>query len=532
MAQTEIAPPTATPTETPTARPTPSPTPIATGTCAARFDNGGPKSTWAFFGSDDKLSYRAIDSRGDKIVDFSHAGYGGGGVPLPAAPVAETLGPSGGDDTAAIRAALTRVSGLPLVNGFRGAVRLGRGTWRVTGPLEINQSGIVLRGSGSGPTGTVINLSGTPFRFIEVTGGGSATTSNAVSITDPYVPSGALSFDVSSAAGFDVGDTVYVQRTVTSPWIHFMDMDTLVRNGKPQTWISPGTVMNADRRIAAISGNHVTLDVPMTDSIDSKYLKPPGGQLVKYSWPGRISNVGLEGLRILAPPQGPSLRDPKFQLFSMDAVVDAWVKDVYFKDCVDCTSISRGAKRVTIEDVTIEHTGAVSAAPYPADFSLSGTQVLAHRFQSLNARNVYTVVTQASVTGPIAVLNYRSSEQKGVEPHQRWAVGMLFDNIDVDGDLSLMNRGYYGSGHGWTVGWAVAWNTTADRYIVQRPPGTLNWSIGGSGEVHDQARPGRSAPIEPRGEFESHDTKVSPSSLYLAQLCSRLGPQAVANIGY
>jgi hypothetical protein len=514
--------------------PAPTATPAAapTGTCAARFDNGGPRSTWAFFGADDKLSYRAIDSRGDKIIDFSHAGYGGGGVRLPAVPVAETLGPSGGDDTAAIRTALTRVSALPLVNGFRGAVRLGPGTWRVTGPLEINQSGVVLRGSGSGPTGTVINLSGTPFRFISIMGSGSATTSNAVSITDPYVPSGALSFNVSNAAEFNVGDTVYVQRTVTSPWIHLMDMDTLVRGGKPQTWISPGTVMNADRRIAAISGNHVTLDVPLTDSIDSTYLNPPGGRLVKYSWPGRISNVGLEGVRILAPPGGTSLREPKFQFLSMDAVVDAWVKDVHFKDCVDCTSVSRGAKRVTIEDVTIQHTGAVSAAPYPADYSLSGTQVLAHRFKSLNARNVYTVVAQASVTGPIAVLNYQSTDQKGVEPHQRWAVGMLFDNIDVDGDLSLMNRGYYGSGHGWTVGWAVAWNTTADRYIVQRPPGALNWSIGGAGEVHDRARPGRSDPIEPRGEFESHGTKVSPSSLYLAQLCSRLGPQAVANIGY
>ncbi|HEY2942733.1 MAG TPA: hypothetical protein VGN09_09900 [Vicinamibacteria bacterium] len=515
-----------------TAGPTATPAATPGGTCAARFDNGSPKSTWAFFGANDKLSYRAIDSRGDTIVDFSHAGYGGGGVRLPAVPVAETLAPSGGDDTAAIRGALTRVSTLPLVKGFRGAVRLGPGTWRVTGPLSIDQSGVVLRGSGSGPTGTVINLGGTPFRFISITGSGSATTSNAVSITDPYVPSGARSFDVSSAAGFDVGDTVYVQRTVTSPWIHFMDMDTLVRGGKPQTWISPGTVINTDRRIAAISGNHVTLDVPLTDSIDSTYLSPPGGRLVKYSWPGRISNVGLEGVRIVAPPQGTSLREPRFQLSSMDAVVDAWVKDVYFKDCVDCASVSRGAKRVTIEDVTIQHTGAVSDAPYPADFSLSGTQVLAHRCTSLNARNVYTVVAQASATGPIVVLNYRSTEQKGVEPHQRWAVGMLLDNIDVDGDLNLMNRGYYGSGHGWTVGWAVAWNTTAHRYIVQRPPGALNWSIGGSGAIHDQARPGRAAPIEPRGEFELHGTKVSPWSLYLAQLCSRLGPQAVANIGY
>jgi hypothetical protein len=36
----------------------------------------------------------------------------------------------------------------------------------------------------------------------------------------------------------------------------------------------------------------------------------------------------------------------------------------------------------------------------------------------------------------------------------------------------------------------------------------------------------------PPGTFDSHGTPVFPSSLYLAQLCERLGPQALANIGY
>jgi len=31
---------------------------------------------------------------------------------------------------------------------------------------------------------------------------------------------------------------------------------------------------------------------------------------------------------------------------------------------------------------------------------------------------------------------------------------------------------------------------------------------------------------------DSHGTPVAPSSLYLAQLAERLGPQAVKNIGY
>jgi hypothetical protein len=83
-----------------------------------------------------------------------------------------------------------------------------------------------------------------------------------VAITSGYVPSGASSFTVSSAAGFAVGNTVIVERPVTADWVHFMDMDTLVRDGQPQTWLGTSTRIRSDRVIKAISGNQVTLDVP------------------------------------------------------------------------------------------------------------------------------------------------------------------------------------------------------------------------------------------------------------------------------
>ena len=63
-------------------------------------------------------------------MDFSHAGYMGGGVAIPTVPVAVTIGPSGGDDTQAIQAAIDMVSRMPLVNGFRGAVLLRPGAYR------------------------------------------------------------------------------------------------------------------------------------------------------------------------------------------------------------------------------------------------------------------------------------------------------------------------------------------------------------------------------------------------------------------
>ena len=38
------------------------------------------------------------------------------------------------------------------------------------------------------------------------------------------------------------------------------------------------------------------------------------------------------------------------------------------------------------------------------------------------------------------------------EPHHRWSSGVLYDNISVEGPgayLAVLNRGNFGSGHGW-----------------------------------------------------------------------------------
>lgn len=68
-------------------------------------ETAGPYSQWLRPNAEGKLAY-ATTPTGDHIVDFSYAGYRGGGVALPAAPVAETLTPSGADDTAALQSAL------------------------------------------------------------------------------------------------------------------------------------------------------------------------------------------------------------------------------------------------------------------------------------------------------------------------------------------------------------------------------------------------------------------------------------------
>ena len=108
------------------------------------------RSKWVYPDAKGRLQYTA-DARGNRIMDFSHAGYKGGGVRIPDVRVARTVKPVAGDNTAQIQAAIDEVSKLaPDANGFRGAVLLERGTYDVAGSLRIAASGVVLRGSGSG----------------------------------------------------------------------------------------------------------------------------------------------------------------------------------------------------------------------------------------------------------------------------------------------------------------------------------------------------------------------------------------------
>src|SRR2546428_861 len=84
-------------------------------------------------GADGKLVYE-IDKFGNRIPDFSHAGYKGGGVAIPEVSPRVTVSAAGGDARVRIQAAIDFVSTLPAdAEGLPGAVLLGRGRTRLSG---------------------------------------------------------------------------------------------------------------------------------------------------------------------------------------------------------------------------------------------------------------------------------------------------------------------------------------------------------------------------------------------------------------
>lgn len=506
-------------------------------TAAGATHSLAAESEWVHPGPNGKLVYKTTPS-GDRIMDFSFAGYMGGGVALPSVPVKQTVKPSGGeDDTAMIQTAIDAVSAMPPENGFRGAVLLASGMFPCSRTITISASGVVLRGSGNqGAARSTIKMRGRPHLAIAVRapGGRREDQTDGFSaaqtvIADAYVPSGSLSFTVVDITGFAVGDTIAIRRPVTQAWIKFMQMDDLVRDGRPQTWIRAGTATTTERRIAAIKDKTITLDVPLSDSFDARYLNPPGTAVVKMRAPLRVSQVGIEDLHIESPPQAIPHTQPHFTALRITGE-NCWARDVLIEETMN--SVAVGGRHITLQRVTVNRKALHQGSSRPAEFAPNASDVLLDRCSS-TADNVWYVATGGGQAGPIVLLNCTFNGNGRAESHQRWSTGTLYDNCQVPGGgIELRNRGAMGSGHGWSMGWGVVWNCTAKDYIVQNPPGAVNWLIGSIGQNKLAPRPFGSRANLPEGIIDSHGVPVTPRSLYLSQLAQRLGPQAVKNIGY
>jgi hypothetical protein len=505
-------------------------------------------SEWVYYDAGHRLQYKTLPD-GDRIMDFSTAGYEQGAAPIPEVPVQVTLGPSGGDDTGRIQGAIEQVSKLgPGPNGLRGAVLLLPGAYSIGGSLAIQTSGVVLRGSGSGASpesSTVMTLRSAkkpyPLFVLGARDERPKKKGHVHHITDGYVRSGFNTLHLDSTAGLEVGDRVIITRPVTPRWVAFMGMDDSGCGSarKKPCWIESGSErLRTDRTITAMAGDQITLDAPMSDSIDSRYCGSGAATLEAYTFPGRISQVGVERVRAIAPAIETLVPgDATYQLAVARAVENAWVRDLTAQDTQHSVVIGEFSKQVTVQGVQITHTVEQAArnrgAMFEEFYISSATQVLMENLADTADKTLF-FSTSAQTQGPNVL---RDSEFTGnnsrVEPHQRWATGLLVENTHIRNNprstskipntINLCDRGRYGSFHGWAIGWGVVWNCSADRFTIQAPPGSQNWCIGCRGTQEKKAAPGGGSKKLPQGAIDARDETVTPLSLYAAQLEDRLG---------
>ncbi len=474
-----------------------------------------------------QLVYHA-DAQGNRVPDYSFAGYRGGGAAIPDVPVRVTVPivPGGGassDATARIQAAIDYVSGLPADrDGIRGAVLLEKGRYPIGSALKIRASGVVLRGQGDGEDGTVLFATGIDRRtLIQVAGVHDSVTEGPQTITDNYVPVNATIVHVPNASALHVGEEVEVRRPSTKEWIDYIGMFQFP--GRPNSgdfrfsWKAGKFDLFWDRKISGISGDAVTLDAPLTSVLDKKYT---AATIAKLSWPGRVSEAGIENLRCESEmdPARPLDEDHAWMAIGMESVQDAWVRQVtsvHFAS--SCVSLLETCNRITVEDCRSLAPVSEIGGYRRMAFYTAGQRCLFLRCRSEEGWHDFGVGYES--TGPTAVVN---CDAKGSHDFsgtvESWASGVLLDQLMIpDNTIKLDNREIWDQGVGWTAAGCTIWNCQASQVYLRTPPGEHNWGLGVWG-VQVGA-----------GQWEVVNEWVDPDSLYLEQLKERLGDSAVKN---
>jgi hypothetical protein len=448
------------------------------------------------------------------VPDFSHCGYAGGDQPIPNVPVRVVVAPAKGDETARIQKAIEQVAGLkPDADGLRGAVLLLQGRHEVLGGLQITNSGVVLRGQGMGANGTVLAAAGQDRRtLVRIAGRDDITiqTNPGWQIADDYVPVGATSFHLQNAIGLKPGDLIHLVRPSTKEWINQL--------GMTEFWHAGSYDLTWDRVIQKVDGNRVTVDAPITTAIESKF---GGGRVETYSWPGRISQVGVENLRLESTfdPSNPRDENHSWMAITLENAEDSWVRQVAFEHFPgSAVAVYESCKWATVEDC-------LSLAPVSEiggwrrnTFFTSGQLILFLRCWAEHGHHDFA--TGFCAAGPNAFVQCEATLPYGDSgPIASWASGVLYDNVRIDGNgLSLKNRGADGEGAGWSAANSVLWQCDASQICCANPPGAQNWAFGSWGEFAGD------------GIWRSSNDHVRPDSLFVAQVSDRLGPAVAAKV--
>ncbi len=467
---------------------------------------------------DGKIQY-IPDEEGNIIPDFSRVGYHHGDKGIPHFSPVITISPVEGDNLAHIQAAVDKIaSGAPDADGHRGVVMLTRGVYPISGTIVIRAGGIVLQGEGSNMDETrLVATTRERHPLIRISGEGKKEeiAGTRVHITDDFVPVGTHSFTVSDASGFRPGDRVILYRPGTQKWIHDIKMDQIVERKGTRQWTPREYNLAFEREITKIDGNRVYIDNPVVMQMSTEY---GGGELYKYTFDGRINEVGVRDLCL----------DSEFEDYEdtrhgwigvqIDKAEDCWVDNVTGVHLgYACVSCERNSKNVTVRNCRCLSPKSVITGGLRYAFNNIGQQNLFINCQSREGRHDY--VTGSQVCGPNVFYNCTATQSYAdIGPHHRWAVGTLYDNIVTDGEINVQDRGKMGSGHGWAGVTQVLWNCYAGRVAVQNPwTSGKNYSIGTKAERYDGAFPDR-----PSGEWEGqNETNVFPRSLYIAQLMAR-----------
>jgi hypothetical protein len=290
-----------------------------------------------------------------------------------------------------------------------------------------------------------------------------------------------------------------------------------VANPGDKNWTTSEMTMNYIRKVVAVNGNDITVDAPVVDGIDANYAD---GYLMRFNWSNKVENVGIEDMYF--DSQYTSITDENHGWIAMnfENMQNGWARNIEVHHYgYSAVNISDYASFITVDNCKYIDPISQTIQSRKYSFSVNGQRNLVKNCLTDGGRHDY-VVGSGATCGPNVFFNCTAVNQNAdIGPHQKWATGLLFDEVEGDRDMNVQNRVNSGSGHGWTGAQVMYWNCTAPTFIIQSAPGTTNWAVGCVGNVTAYGDYLKSTNYP--GVVQSTNSKL-PFSLFEQQLCERL----------
>lgn len=453
-------------------------------------------------------------------MDYSTCGYRASETAIPDVRNAVYVECGEGDMYEVLQRAVDYVSSLKTDgNGHRGAVLLGEGTFSISSPLRITASGVVLRGQGRGKT-TVIKRGVSRGALLYIEGGMRMTGGDTIAVSAEKTLAGATTLELESAKGLQAGDRIRIVRPSTREWIESLNCYDF-GGGLDYTGWKPGDIdITWDRTIISVSGNTITIDAPVTTTLDAKY---GGGYIVTGHNAGELTECGVENMTLASEHNtwNPKDEDHCWDAIWVDNARDCWVRRVNFTSFAgSAVNLQKNTSRITVEDCIASEPVSEIGGWRRGVFITRGQQTLIQR--CVSRKGIHDFAVGYCAAGPNAFVQCEGEESLGFSGSiGSWAAGLLFDIVNIDGnDIAFKNLEQFQFGTGWNTANSMMWQCT----------GSTLWCYSPDADNRNSAH-GCWGTLTGNAEWTSSNDHVQPRSLFYAQLEKRMGEGKAVN-GY
>ncbi|RED47791.1 T9SS type A sorting domain-containing protein [Seonamhaeicola aphaedonensis] len=494
-----------------------------------------------------------------RLPDFSYAGYKSSNESIPNVPVVANLTTTGAmpddelDDTAALQSLINQQA--TLSRNQRGAIFIPKGRWVIDNQLELNVSGVVLRGevdSNGRPLTTFYFPNGTPsLTSYHIRMLGKFETTNIGNVS-ANVAQGVNEFNVAGGSSLNVGDFVQLEQQDPaddsfSSYLHG-NLDAIGPSTK-DLFIHP-RIFYWYAYVTAVNGNTITFDRPLPIELRTEWSP----FIRKMNMDTTTSEMGIENISFVCNNNVAFVHNDYigFRIMELNEVINCWVKNVELIDLEYGIRIHRKSAHNTVSGVLIQDVQrSVSLPPVEPKSTfinrmkqqaggghhpLEVFQGFYNLFEDFEFKEVHW--HELSVEGVAAFNVFRSG--KGVamafDNHRNAPYANLWTNIDIGRPERLWfnsgsnQPGVAGRERGPNAGFRTTyWNITYENVVPDieiEPASTdgfafLNYiGVEGARKQNEPIDKVNSQLVEVAGVGES----IAQPDLFLAQLERRSSP--------